>query len=1660
MSCIRSDLTLKFFGDEMKTRSYPMPRRVGLIEIKKLMLSLGIVYKKGGNRIPDAKFRLDERREVCIDLSEVEVITAEAAVLLDALLNWIQMEKQNNQSSTGNVTTSDDKWKRKYIKTSEEGRLRPTSSLLLVPVKIVSIPNLNNPKNENLASLARIHKQTAGLVKEIDSRLARIRPSNGVILKDWMMEFLSEALLNVGQHSDITGESEYVSAFVGAGYLAGNDMRAIANSMQSDSESELAEHAWVARNIESTRGFLDIAVGDAGMGVPITLREAYSESLDADLQTNEMDGITDDEILVWALTPYGSRKHAQEHFLVHENHSWRGLYRLLKRSCFHDGMLRIISANGEMGGLKNTEGKTVRLSATGKRPPSPITVVRSVLPIDLRMPRRPEKRAAKPRLIGVGEVKNILCPVIRGFDGLLNENSIDNYCKELEIFLDEELRTGLDDDERPIVLIHPIGSVGKPELDGRYRASEQDLERVASLIARVLVGVMIPTQRIVHAFIPYSNNDRIVESLADYLKTKLASAHSLVQSSRLGILGLFAGVQASVGWIKNIDSESVHPVRGREDLLWSRLIAYQPAAEILAGEKYSILSEELMLIMRSKYLESRVLAQTMKKGSSLASWYWEAPTNSTGEALQLIRTRSGKPSSQYLSVFRFCREHPSFQDGLAYSLATAIRKWYAGGLDQNQAVVIYPDSESSNFLLDRILGRVRSYLAAIQKHQAFLYSKRGIDTNELAANLAVVFSDFRYEGTSVSKKMSELGLLANSNQKEIKAFVVVDQDRAGPDPNGLDQDSIYIFAKFNRVKAVVGADNVAYLSVDPITNELISSEQTANIDLLNKLTWRLYPQDRDVDWSGTRFKHGIERIGGAYSVFRWPVEENIRKGAIRGLLVSRLKEILQGVEVGESICFCTRVGSSISKYVRSLVSDAMEELYGVTEIGRASVWMSEFTPHTFHGRQIFGGSIQQAIHLSVPIFGFNASSSGLGRQMALLLGDGDSESQVNRRFEHVVYIENSAVTGGSISEFMLAISGLVASGELMTRRLVLFPIISRLNYVEESILRMSQINVPPSLRASSAVRLEFFSLLQLRIRAYSHPSVMPLTIGLRKLVDKAVNERNRDLCQIRESIHLVVLDLEESDFQRDEVLSGCVFGLLGGQLSENFDVSVRCVEFRQLVSLLLQGIPCTALIKERLDELISLGDEGLVHILAYEPDLLSGDPLFFELNKSFRDYVVSIISKTKNPVLKINGLWVLSQITGGLSSCAEQVCIDQHEDSLSSKVFLFLVLYALDGRDRLRTLEFVESLLAVGSSESWMRSDALSIVKAAAEGGYQARNQPIQSNDEARGLILNYFRRGTDDHLSKIAVEWSDVCAFLGVDKRSKAVDDQDIVRYIPNRKNSVRKWLYEISIPLQRSLEFLGSTLGPALSSCIAQEREYSIQCLVDFEIALEKFLDGSLSKLALSKIWFRLIDNCIWQTADRLYCSLPRVSRSDLMGIADAGKGRVSQSALGVLVNSPIFLLLSLFADPLEPNRSVSIVVETGGGDGTFKFEGIVADLPNSMLLKDLWFISRLLPILKGSAAEDFRSLSQLLWSNLVRYSNPSFPIEVGVLFRANALNLSIVSKSKSRLESGKGSGLKTIRRLCDNWGWTCVGKVMVEKPDFYRTELHVVVDMLNLS
>ncbi|WP_210804476.1 hypothetical protein [Ideonella aquatica] len=1642
--------------------------------MRRLYTQLGVTYSKdqSGNFHGESRPR-SPNKDFEIDTSLVELISAEHAAQLLATIDWIN-KSENETSNHGTIITSENEWQEPHVALRQRVNPSLKKQRTLIPARRREIPNLNHKSNKN--SQEEKIKEILSIVREISQEISKelraydISFLNRSIIQDWAIEFIAETLLNVAQHSEITGRTTKVYAYIAATYTPAAEIKRAVLSQPLNSQ-QTAEIDWLERMNSTSPGCIEIAVSDIGNGIPNTIIKAYLESEKAREQRSpqwETEAVSHDDLLIWALSAFGTRKRQNDFPTKHDAITWRGLYRLLRRTTNYDGAIRLTSAAGEVACVKDRAGYRTKISSALARPPSPVTTLKASIPITPRQPTQNFHSVAVTNHWGPASTAGIIeLPPEANLSNIETAEDIEKYLERIRAIVERAI-TSKPDDDRPWIIVHsaqdvfPTRNISKSisETGAEYK------DAVTDFIQRVVSTTISPTHRLIHYGLPGSELDEVQDAVAEYLQTFVKSVHPYLVGSYMGQAAISFGCSSKFRWLSTHTESNKVDKKDQGSNLWYRLISYQPDTATSIRAPIGEFDSEIASMLATVFLNRRVRHEaSLKARSSARMWFWKSKERN-GEATHVVRTRSGTETTQFLSVIGFCDSHASFLYGLADAFLTAVKQWILSADGLSPTVFVIPDTETSHFLLNRVRRAIRPKLFADGRPFNLVFPDAvEAKTFNTRTVRCMIFADFRDSGDSARRRKTEVELiLAPETEAAFRLFVAIDSDKNSKkaDPNTSDMEAVHYFARYRYLDAGIPSSNSIVLSIDPVTNEPFSPEQTESSNLLTSISWRATESEELFDLSGTTFIHGIENIGGRVSTIRWPVKANLKNENVSTKILRHIEAFLASNETPTSICLCFRQESFVDGALSSVVDGLTEWISSPLRASPCTLWTAAVYTEIFHGRQNLGQAVHQALRTAT------LHTSNL-KQWELPWGAEGSETSSKVEYSHIIYIDNSAVTGRAIQEFLLSMRSLPQYDIGPPKRILLFPIVTRLSPIEEGLLRsISLTNYPGMLPRSShpSILIDFRSLVQLRIRSYASVKELPLYTELRRVLSTAESASEPEFRQISDSIRSVITSLDSAPIIGGQALHfGSVLGLAPTDSSIYRCLSLHAVEFRQLLSLLQQGVPCTFAALASIDHLRSVGDTGLLNILAFEPDLLTADPLMYEMLGAMRKYAVHTALNSTDHVLVTNAVWVLGHLPSGLASLLRADTGKLFVDNLTQRVFVYLSLYALDPHELSRVCKALLIKRERSEIEGWLLSHGLPLLLSS-DSERRLSYVEVNTESKARELILCYLREGRSDHMGPMAENWrraKEMFDSLAYKSRLPNLPASTFEAYV----DAVESWVFQMSIPVQRSLEFLIGRTRSELRSKLEQERRQATEALENLRLCMLSLLGGSGHINNIISAWRNLTLLTLAGTTEKIY------TRTDALTTINSSTSRTYRSprvnattfALTQFVNTPLLILASELIKGCDMNSDVDLHYDCfcDGGDSVSVTSKLVDLSADKVIVRAMWFTRKKLPLLWGAKSLDFRKVSSILADNLLRYSNPSARLKITMAMREvdgeHRVNIEIISLSKINFTPNNGLGREAILNIAKKNSWEFKDGPIEFLPNYYRSVIDLKVDLIDL-
>lgn len=1482
------------------------------------------------------------------------------------------------------------------------------AAFLLRPTRVlVPIVPISGSEDASLREVARIARGLAG------QAIQQLPVGYQQRVSLWMSELLEEALLNVAQHSLF---SEDAAAQVATAYVA--------ITATSPSSSTTAQRDSMSEGLDRT---LQAAIVDIGPGIPRSLGVAYRQQVARTRKRPASQAEVRKElhsaVIKWALTPFGTRKTAADFANSILSESWRGLYRLQFRTESLTGHLVISSAAGRT--VVGSESLAAYEEPYSMVPSAergvPWTSVVGTVPLTTASPssaapRHPETHSGGAELL-FAKPDCIVVPH-PGYESI-NAESLATYVES--VVFQASRRLALSDDCATRAFDLPVFSVIHPGLTLATSATADvlvagDLDRSSTtpaLLWSVLRPLMISRVCFVHFFLERDLDDTTLDTFQEYLWTRLEAAPRERIRSMFGIQGIFVQRTGRIRWF----SSARRPTQSGASLtnpriaaLWRQYLRDSPEADFL--EKFPV---QVAPVSRTHVRSELLRSLTTRPDAALATarqlgWYWRAHRYA-GSPTEGVVTRSGRVAHEYLSVHRLCVWHGGFFDSLCHELAEFLLKLS----NQYSRVLVLPDSEAgSNFLLSRARPRVRDALELLHSRPRAVQfcSLREVEALAAPDSHVVVFADFRFEGTTIhSRIQSVMALTGFSSVRDISLFVCVDASTG--DTLLQRVHSTNVASEFRLQHSGDRATkDLTRLSIDPVTNDLITPSQTRELALFKTLSWG---QDEDsaetLLTTKSVFHFGLTFAGGRYFTIRWPVDVNLRIPQVLDALAERLvRAITQYLHVGiRSFYFLARSDSVVLSHLERICEAVVRASKGspigstkhqlfisridYVDNSRRKITTSNLLAALDNATTLNGGPDLFGSQDMAPIAGFTGPLKTTQRLPHADRSAVDSEFAGAQPSTALFFVDNSTISGKTLNEFLAAVVALDGTLSRSIRAVCLAPIVSRLTPIEEAILSRTTLRPSEHETDRNAVEIKLLALTQLRVRSFGHVEDVPVyKYGMRLLVESHL-QMDPDLVRIRELVdqNIRVIRDAASTSGATPMLSMRSLFQQGTDRRQTPRVNADAVRFRQLISLRQQGVPCTVEIIEVLQQLVGNRSGELLTMFALEPDLLSEDSLVVDLWPEVVSHALSTLGRTTDVATCANALVVASHVPGALEDAIPRIAANQGDQVQLLQVFVFLTSHGVDRSRRLRSLgPIIRRIDATPHLAPSWRTRARDLLEAVEQ--HDRYTWMPTDRTAARQRILEYLRDARYRHGTLGAAAWHELNRQM-----------VDLSAFSPSSLVTVRS-AFETSA-LKRAEEWISHGLTPVMKCCALLSQSTDLAAanstllrrldpltlrlrFKEFERVVFRFQQGRADAVEMRDAWKLVASASSGVSTDTLY------------GNPVAASQDATETEEIEIESRPILdlLLPQIACDPtcivLERAHAIlrldtPVVLRSSALDRERVL--LAFDLDSDTLLQEGWFRLRHMPILWGQHIRKFSELCTIIFSNIAHHGLQEGPIEI---------------------------------------------------------------------
>lgn len=1578
-----------------------------------------------------------------IDASDLSFGTPEAMASLAALIQWL---RDNPVEIKVNVLGASGLRVLGLDPTLASIDLDPLSDLELfnskvfLPVRRIRLPGYcaspGDPRwNEDRASIQVLASKLSALVKE-----ALAGKEERETIHKTIAEFLWEGLLNVQEHSygDETPDAERFAWICAAIY----DPATVYNVHQLGSIAPSSdEKGWLYRHYWSkAKYFLEIAVVDIGVGIPGSLGNAFLKknakirrSLSQKYRTAYWD--VHDEILRWALSPYGSRKSPKEYETSAIAAAWRGLYRVLYRSSRCEGALILRSGFGMIGAASfRGISEELRLRDSGvestdlKPWPWTTLVLRLALPYNEGIEQTYSDRTS-PVQIG----HRVSIPVsYRSYVYPPTEASSDNFEKyasgvkksvKKAFERSHTLHRHTEEITNQLAVIeHPAVSLGRPsrvlsipglKVDDveKVMAENREAAEMLAIIGRQACPGIIP----VHLFVDLSEDglEMAQEMFADSRddgqsggESRLNDAPSIVGVARVNDRGII--------WFISVTGSDQEVTLAATGKIARKVSEPSPNWIVELATLYPGVIQRVDLPDRQGFelrLPSSISAENIRQAlnsllpalaseKARARWYWRAQNKQ-----EFVLTGSGHHVREYVSAFALCVNEPIIE-GIFSSI---IRNHIVDQLLPNQRALVIPASETSSYLLaKRIVQRIAEPEGIIVVHPSDL--EQVLEESDRI----FIFADIVYTGSSIERRLSELRRIT---ERDINVIACLDLHNSENAELQYADQRIFSVATWPfpppEPTTGLGKDAKIYI-VDPLTNELLDEEIVEESKAYCSIIWRnafnrqmsvLVPEKQEPFLRSERFEYGFQVFGERLHVVRYPVSKVLGDSDCLNTVVEWICRgvFLEGQVASEDdVVIFVRDESSLW----TLIVEIREAVIAWQQSNRPA-WTGRLfvapVLTTRHGdRQFLRYDLTASLDQAVLI---KTDPADLPRQPLLF----SSQDKISNGF-HAAFIDNGSITGRAIRDFALA---LARAQNPYPSAVHLLPIVDKLSPSEERLLIQVPFLRRDSRNSQADLRFYFHAFVQLRIRSYKDFESTTLFRLLSALLERAKDIPDIDLYEWCDHIDAKLRRLREKNSRGTERYPLCV------ENAGASSTSVEVIYLRHLISVYQQGLPVLEELIKTLRKVLSARDYSLLTTFALEPDLLVGDVLLASFVNDIAGLAFECLGSESEIGLRSNALWILFlQRTSFIEMARALVPLCIRDSGLWLQ-FMALALAGLEGEDRQRSIEGILEVLRYEIPKTEDSKHAIDLLRAES---YQIEWGPPKTRAEARETIYRFLRESRARHGDRGFPTWwriHNICVAIESDSS-----------YVPTpAEHSEHVW--------DQAAEYLSSFLVPTLQSLpfLVSQKTKLYRTLLpasvrDVRVAFEEarrisqeLTEGKVASAELASAWDEVCWNSLQSSADLLLGK----EADCIMGEATLGSVGFLDHLIPQVVLEPLALLYHTLSKQLGDDRECITVMSLKDGT-TENCQGSI-DKHLSWLFTR-WGKGSELPLFWADP-EGLRQCYKIMAENILVHGAKGIPVESGIALGNDELILRLKNRKHRDSRVGGGHGLPQIRTISESFG-----------------------------
>jgi hypothetical protein len=1155
-------------------------------------------------------------------------------------------------------------------------------------------------------------------------------------------EFAVEGLANIAEHAYQGEDTKSLGAWACASVVPPRILEQEVLRSFGSSPNGLVQQ-WARHHAQNgAKSFLQVAIADAGIGVVSSLGPRFiaSRRQTVGLTRSRSEYIElHNEILRWALSPYGSRKDSADYASQAVFNAWRGLYRVKYRTRMVDGLLFVRTGFGGVGTVtKDTHDEFFHARAPNEQGhlALPGTTLALVIPLfkDDATSSRSTGTISNVTPRAIQMVQLAVASHDRGAEPF-GESETDQPYREAvdralsDAFRDSASAQGLQTRslaDQYVWILHPairLGSdIGQDVSEGSVRDVLQE-DVAAALLLSAIGRRSCPGIIPLHFFLDVTHN-AVQQAAAMYSQPRSSGDDGSgdLPPSLVGFVDAWSGDITWFIYIKGAPGEMDLASDGKvvlEDpnVGWlSVLLATYPGVCETEGHDGDGYVVSLALPNRvSSELRAEALANLLPGLSALPDtvsghWFWR----SDDLQRELVQTATGRSVQQYVNVNALCATYPLVETALAGLLHDAVES-----LGHRSVSIVAAGRTSAYALACRLVDRILRHVDDFDHTwHATVVHPDDIPTI-LESTPLMVFSDLVYSGSHVRNTIKSLP----AGTDPIRVVVCIDAAPIGMSKHDQPWSALcrWPFPSPPNAQATATAKR---LHVNLLTNELFEKQKGGNEQGYTSLLWSDDGSESAAvgeHLDSRLFNYGVHSIDGRVHVVSAQVQRVLADANLNKRLRQCIVKSVQAVPGDRDVVMFCRSDATLWRELPRLAREVSADLKA-----KDSSWAGAVFAAPVFGTRV-GTRQMVRHHLATTVARAVAVTDE--RQPSLLEVDskGPGSGFV------AIFLDNAATSGRTLREFAVALADLATPP--MASALLLLPIVNRLSPSEEQLLtRIPEISRG---QAGQPMQLMFASVIQLRIKYYESIESTELFTAMRRLTDAVSDTAD---AQIDEWTAIVdaarkgwsrrinpLQDLCDLEDVRREVPSAVVY-------------------VRHLLSLSQQGLDVMDECLSTIRRLIAAREYSLCTMLSLEPGLLKEPIISRVLGRDLWELALEALTRANDPQLRRAALLVLGLRPGGLAEHAARVGWDCAQTAELAPLWFALLLAESDSRERSRTIDLAVGALQQvtdGPSRTPQLRKAIDLLRA--ERGQHQISEP-RSKTEARKIVIDLIREARIRH--------------------------------------------------------------------------------------------------------------------------------------------------------------------------------------------------------------------------------------------------------------------------------------------------------------------------